>query len=90
MSEAPICQSCGVPMPDDGQKGTNADGSLTNDYCRSCYKNGSFTTDISLEDMVEINLRYLDEWSEIAGKDLSIDEAREMQRRLLPTLKRWR
>jgi hypothetical protein len=39
-----ICQSCSMPLkksPNGG--GTNADGSLSHEYCSNCYQNGAFT-----------------------------------------------
>jgi hypothetical protein len=49
----PFCQSCGVPMM--GKKalqGTEADGSLSERFCRSCYRDGSYTDPgASIEDL---------------------------------------
>ena len=40
-----FCQSCGMPMSKDPQKGgTEKDGSKTEKYCSYCYKNGKFTS----------------------------------------------
>jgi len=39
-----FCQSCGMPMDKDSQKGgTNVDGSKNEEYCSYCYQNGEFT-----------------------------------------------
>lgn len=38
-----FCQSCGMPMENDPEKGgTNADGSKTTKYCSLCYQAGAF------------------------------------------------
>ncbi len=38
-----FCQSCGMPMEMDPEKGgTNADGSKTVKYCSYCYQSGLF------------------------------------------------
>ena len=38
-----FCQSCGMPMKLDPEKGgTNADGSKTDRYCSYCYVSGKF------------------------------------------------
>lgn len=38
-----FCQSCGMPMAKDPNKGgTNKDSSISNKYCSYCFKNGSF------------------------------------------------
>ena len=37
------CQSCGMPLKADPKGGgTNADGTLSHEYCSYCYANGSF------------------------------------------------
>ena len=39
-----FCESCGMPMDKDTQKGgTNADGSKNENYCSYCYQSGEFT-----------------------------------------------
>ena len=38
-----FCQSCGMPLTEEGQLGTNADGSRNQDYCSYCWKEGAFT-----------------------------------------------
>ena len=35
-----ICQSCGMPIGSKDDFGTNADGSINEDYCKYCYVNG--------------------------------------------------
>jgi hypothetical protein len=38
------CQSCGMPLSKDPEKGgSNADGSKSNLYCSYCYQRGAFT-----------------------------------------------
>ena len=39
---------------------------------------------------MENNLKYLQEWNENAGLQLSKEEAKEALLQFLPTLKRWR
>lgn len=36
------CESCGMPLNDD-TRGTEADGSPSTNYCKTCYKKGAFT-----------------------------------------------
>ena len=82
-----ICQSCGMPIDKDPNKGgTNADQSRSDKYCSFCYKDGKFTDEgISLRDKIEKNIQ-------IAVKGMNIPEskAREMAENLLPNLERWR
>ena len=35
-----ICQSCGMPLNNKEELGTNKDGSINDDYCKYCYKDG--------------------------------------------------
>ncbi len=47
------CQSCGMPLRKDPERGgTNVDGSKNIRYCSYCYQQGAFTQpDFSVEDM---------------------------------------
>lgn len=47
-----MCQSCGMPLKDDTQKGSEKDGAKSQKYCVHCYKNGEFTwKDATVEQM---------------------------------------
>ncbi len=47
-----FCNSCGRPIVK-ADYGTNADGSLNEEYCKDCFQNGEFTEpDITLEEMI--------------------------------------
>ena len=47
------CQSCGMPLKYDPEKGgTEADGSISSEYCSYCFKGGKFTApSMTLDDM---------------------------------------
>ena len=47
-----FCQSCGMPLTEE-KRGSNADGSLNEDYCAYCYNNGKFTQDFTMSQMIE-------------------------------------
>lgn len=87
--EQKICQSCGMPLPDDN-KGTNADGSRNEDYCIYCYKDGKFTQDFNMNQMIEFCTQFTDQMNEQAGWNLTPEQAKEQMRRIFPTLKRWK
>jgi hypothetical protein len=70
--------------------GTNADGTPNSDYCHYCYQNGAFTRDVTMDEMLETNLQYLDHWNAETGNNFTADRARPMLREFLSTLKRWR
>jgi hypothetical protein len=50
-----ICQSCGMPIIKDREKGgTNQDGTKSVLYCSHCFKAGQFTDpDITADEMVQ-------------------------------------
>ena len=54
--EQKICQCCAMPI-DESTFGTEADGSKNQDYCLYCYKNGHFTKDCTMDEMIEFNLK---------------------------------
>ena len=41
-----------MPLTDEN-RGTNADGSRSEDYCAYCYKNGEFTQEFTMNQMIE-------------------------------------
>ena len=48
-----ICQSCGMPMPEDLQ-GYEKDGERSTDYCKYCYAGGNFAEpSATIEDMAK-------------------------------------
>ena len=86
--EMKFCQSCGMPLSDE-LLGTNADGSKNQDYCIYCYKDGAFTGDFTMEEMVEFCSQYVDEFNKQTGKALNREEYKEALRQFYPNLKRW-
>ena len=43
MKENKFCQSCGLPLSKDPEKGgTEKDGTLSKKYCSYCYQDGTF------------------------------------------------
>ena len=82
-----ICQSCGMPLDKDPDRGgTNSDGNKSDKYCSFCFQNGKFTDEgITLKEKIEKNIQ-------IAVSRLNIPEskAREMAESLLPNLERWK
>lgn len=87
--EGSVCQSCGMPMKDVEDFGTNADKTQNNDYCSYCYKGGVFTNDVTMDEMIEINLKYLDVYNNDAEEKVTVEEARTQMKQHFPMLKRW-
>ena len=86
--EMKFCQSCGMPLTDE-ILGTNADGSKNDDYCIYCYKDGAFTGDFTMEEMVEYCSMFVEEYNKNTGRHLTCCEYKEVLRQFYPTLKRW-
>ncbi|MDR0886674.1 MAG: helix-turn-helix domain-containing protein [Clostridiales Family XIII bacterium] len=89
LQETPICQSCAMPIQNIDDFGTNADDTVTTEYCSHCYKGGSFTHNRTVEEMIESNLRFLDAFNAENGTAYSEEEARSIFKAHLLTLKRW-
>lgn len=87
--EQKICQCCAMPI-DESTFGTEADGSKNQDYCLYCYKNGHCTKDCTMDEMIELNLKYLDEFNKDSEVKYTIDEARATMKEFFPQLKRWK
>ncbi|MGF6907287.1 zinc ribbon domain-containing protein [Fusobacterium sp. PH5-44] len=83
-----FCQSCGMPLESEEILGTNKNGSLNNEYCTHCFQNGEYTSDVTMEEMIEISLKHL---KELLKDDPSFDEknALEYMKAFFPQLKRW-
>jgi hypothetical protein len=73
-----------MPMQEASAFGTEADGSKAEEYCHLCYQDGAFTSDVTMEQMVDISARGM---SEAMGTPEA--QAQEMLRGILPNLKRW-
>jgi hypothetical protein len=57
------CQSCGMPLTADPKGGgTNADGTLSQEYCSYCYVSGRFVTpDMTIDQMKRLVVEKLRE-----------------------------
>lgn len=87
--EQQFCQSCGMPLTDE-HFSKNADGSVNNEYCVYCYKDGEFAENISMDEMIEHCLQYIDDFNKDSGEKMSVEEARAQMKQYFPTLKRWK
>ena len=87
--EMKFCQSCGMPL-NDQVLGTNADGSKNEDYCMYCYKDGKFTNDCTMDEMIEFCAQYVDEVNKNISKPMTREEYKQMMRQYFPMLKRWK
>ena len=83
-----FCQSCGMPLTDE-ILGTNADGSKNEEYCIYCFKDGAFTGDFTMEEMIEFCSQFVEQYNKDSGQNLTQDEYKAMLRQYYPNLKRW-
>lgn len=82
-----FCQCCGMPMGDtDEMYGLNADGSKNKDYCSYCFKDGKFTFNGSMDELIEFCIPNVTS----ANKGMTDEQARNMMKSFFPTLKRWK
>ena len=87
--EMKFCQSYGMPLTEE-MLGTNADGSKNQDYCIYCYKDGAFTKDCTMDEMIDFCAQFVDEVNKNMPKPMTAEKYRQMMRKFFPTLKRWR
>lgn len=83
-----ICQSCGMHMRRSDDFGTNLDGTTNQEYCTYCYQNGEFIEDCTMEEMIDNNLKFFDEFKDIKI-EFTKEEAKEKMQNVVAYLKRW-
>lgn len=83
---ADICQSCGMPMTTDEQYSTEKNSAKNKDYCCYCYKDGAFTADCSMEEMIDFCLNIPESASLYTDKE----KAKAQMMEFYPSLKRWK
>ena len=87
--EMKFCQSCGMPLTEQ-ILGTNADGSKNEDYCMYCFKDGAFTKDCTMDEMIEFCARFVDEVNKNLPHPITREEYIARMKAYFPQLKRWR
>jgi len=86
MDSMKFCQCCAMPLSGAEDYGTNKDGNKNDDYCVYCYKDGAFTADCTMDEMIEFCVSHMAS----ANPGMSEDEARNQMKKFFPTLKRWK
>ena len=77
-----ICQCCGMEL-DDPIMSREKDGTINQDYCQWCYKEGDFTYK-NKEDLIAFCENHL------SNENWSKESVRKYMTSLLPTLKHWK
>ena len=75
-----------MPLTRKEDCGTNADGSVSFDYCQYCYKDGKFLQDCTMDEMIDFCIRF----EQQQNPGLDAEDARRAMRAWYPTLKRWK
>ncbi len=80
------CESCGMPLENPEEAGTEADGSANTRYCTHCYREGAFVEpDLTRERMIE-------HYAPLLASELGmpLEQATAMVTAFTATLPRWR
>ncbi|WFN36472.1 zinc ribbon domain-containing protein [Methanomicrobium antiquum] len=81
-----ICQSCGMPIKNQNDFGTEKDGQKSPYYCTYCYMKGLFLEpELTPSEMVDICAKKYEE-----RKIMPFDEAYELNLKIIPELRRWK
>jgi len=90
--EKRYCQSCGMPL--DLAKveylGTNENQTSSHEFCYYCLKDGQYTVDYSMQEMVDVWVKYTDKYNWYTGTAYKPEELRSLLMKRLPTLSRWK
>jgi hypothetical protein len=79
-----LCQSCTIPLDNGDTKGTEKDGSKSNEYCKYCYVNGELVNpNMTLDEMKDMVKTQM-------GKMNLPANLIELSLKTLPGLKRWK
>lgn len=81
-----VCQSCGMPLDKDPNKGgTNQDESKSGKYCSFCFQSGKFIDEgITLEQKMAKNIQIA------VNMGMPKEKAQQMAESILPKLERWK
>ena len=79
-----MCQSCSMPLTKEDDKGTNKDGTLSDDYCVNCFVKGEFIGYQTVDEAIADSVNY----AEHAG--MTKEEMLAYAKANYPNLKRWK
>ena len=80
-----FCQCCGMPLQEDAVISREPDGTLNEEYCTWCYKDGAFVYD-RVDDVIDACAPHM------AAMNPAVSEAevRQALSKSLPTLNHWK
>ena len=80
----PVCQSCNMEIFEDSDFGTEANETLSVEYCTHCYQEGAFVDpDLTVDQMSAIVSDFIE------ADNVTMAEAKAISKALLSRLKRW-
>ena len=79
-----------MPLLVDEHFGTEKDGRINDDYCIFCYKEGAFTSDCTMEELIEQCAPFHEQIKHEDGRSYTREEAVVFMQELFPKLKRWK
>ena len=88
--EQKFCQSCGMPLQNEADYGTEAGGARSEEYCTYCYQNGGFTADCTMDEMINQCAQFVDEFNKGSEVKMTKEEAIANMKQFFPMLKRWK
>ena len=80
-----VCQCCGMPLTEDAFISAEPDGTLNEEYCKWCYREGAFAYR-SMQQLIDTCVPLMAE----QHPELTEEQARSMMEAQLPRLKHWR
>lgn len=86
MNDKMRCQSCGMPISEVcGNLGTNANGSLTSEYCKFCFADGNFTLpNQTMQEMIQSSIENM-----TGDLNMPVEQAAQLANSFIPQLRRW-
>lgn len=79
------CQCCSMPISQPELHGTEADGTVSEHYCKWCYQDGEFTAKgVDMDEFIEATAQL-----EADALGVTREEAVSLMGTLLPHLQRW-
>lgn len=79
-----------MPLGSREDCGTNHDGTSSEEYCHYCFQDGAFTSECTMEQMIEHCARFVEEFNKENGSSYTKEEAIAQMTLFFPTLKRWK
>lgn len=85
------CQSCGMPLNVEKKEflGTDHNNNPTDEYCHYCYQNGKYTTELTINEAIDIWGQTYNIFNNNQHTHYTPKEFKRMFKLRLPSLKRW-